>query len=587
MQNDSMIHDIKFGGGGAFQTLLMLFTPYRWKLLGAVVAFFVKYAPVVAMPIIFSDIINVAVAPSGNPFLRIAFDGVVAAILLLLNIPAHTICARLQSECTRNMEVDLRGGLVRRLNLLSMGFIQDKQSGALQAKLLRDVETIQGLVNLAFNLFLAAFISIAVAVAITASRQPLFLLFYLLAVPFAVGVVQIFRRPMQDGNRRFRTEIERMSSRLSEMITLIPVTRAHGLEEVEELSVERQLVRVARRGRLLDMTIALFGATSWAFSQIMLLSCLLVSGYLALRGMIRPGDVVLYQSFFSMIVGSVSQIIDGLPAITRGMESVKSVGEIFGSLDIERNEGKEPVTAVQGRFDFEHVCFNYPNARGASVDDVSLTVEPGETIAVVGGSGAGKSTLMSLIIGFNRPTSGRILLDGRNMESLDLRQYRHWLSVVPQSTSLFSGSIRENITFGLPHVTARRIEEVLRMARIDEFLSSLPSGLDTRVGEHGTKLSGGQRQRVAIARALIRDPRVIILDEATSALDVVSEKLVQEAIGQLATGRTTFIVAHRLSTIRDASRIVVMKAGRIVEVGTHEELLKLDGEFAKLSNLQH
>ncbi|MFZ4397317.1 MAG: ABC transporter ATP-binding protein, partial [Kiritimatiellia bacterium] len=266
--------------------------------------------------------------------------------------------------------------------------------------------------------------------------------------------------------------------------------------------------------------------------------------------------------------------------------SVRSIGEILENPDIERNEGKAAVSEVQGRFEFRDVTFSYPNSSQPSLRDFSLVVEAGQTVAVVGESGSGKTTLMSLIIGFRRPERGQILLDGRDMETLDLRQYRRQLAVVPQQTVLFSGSIRDNITYGLPEVPEAKLQDVLRMARVNEFLDDLPDGLDTEIGEHGSKLSGGQRQRIAIARALIRDPHVIILDEATSALDVISEKLVQEAITELIRGRTTFIVAHRLSTIRNASRVLVLRDGTLVESGRHDDLVRAGGEFAKLRDFQ-
>lgn len=213
-------------------------------------------------------------------------------------------------------------------------------------------------------------------------------------------------------------------------------------------------------------------------------------------------------------------------------------------------------------------------------------MRPGETIALVGGSGAGKSTVLNLVIGFLRPTRGRILLDGVDMETLDLRDYRSWLSVVPQESILFEGSIRENVTYGMTDVPEERVRAALRDANALEFIDRLPAGLDTVVGERGARLSGGQKQRLAIARALIRDPRVLILDEATSALDSRSEALVQQALTRLVRGRTVFVVAHRLSTIRGADRIVVLDDGRVAEIGSHAELLRRGGAYAGLESAQ-
>ncbi|MGE4490297.1 MAG: ABC transporter ATP-binding protein, partial [Kiritimatiellales bacterium] len=218
--------------------------------------------------------------------------------------------------------------------------------------------------------------------------------------------------------------------------------------------------------------------------------------------------------------------------------------------------------------------------------DFLLDVTPGECIALVGSSGAGKSTVMQLLIGFRRPQAGRILFDGKDMEECDMRTVRRFISVVPQETVLFSGSIRENIVYGLGDINEEHLNEILSAAHLFDVIAALPKGLETRIGEDGALLSGGQRQRIAIARALVRDPRILVLDEATSALDVVSEKKVQEAIDHAVQNRTTFIVAHRLSTIRRADRIVVMQDGRIAEIGSYDELMERRGLFFEMQQLQ-
>ena len=219
---------------------------------------------------------------------------------------------------------------------------------------------------------------------------------------------------------------------------------------------------------------------------------------------------------------------------------------------------------------------------------INMEIMKGEKIVIFGPSGSGKSTLMNLIIGYRRPTSGAIWLDNINTKEIDLRTYRRYLAVVPQNIVLFSGSVRENILYGIEHfnIPEGRLLEIVRMAKLDELIAQLPDGIDTLIGEHGDKLSGGQKQRIAIARALIRDPRVIIFDEATSALDVESEKFIQDSIVEMIKGRTTFIVAHRLSTIRKADRVVVMQRGQIAETGTHAELLAAKGIYARMVAMQ-
>jgi ATP-binding cassette subfamily B protein len=260
---------------------------------------------------------------------------------------------------------------------------------------------------------------------------------------------------------------------------------------------------------------------------------------------------------------------------------------VLEAKQVERNEGKPPAPQpVRGEITFENVSFSYPQGREVALNDINLRIESGETLAFVGESGAGKSTLVNLAIGFRTPSGGRVLLDGLDLRELDLRTYRRQIGVVPQTTVLFNGTLRENVTYGLTKVSDETLWRILTDANLAEFVRGLPKGPDTPLGESGAQLSGGQRQRLAIARALIRDPRLVILDEATSALDTESERLVQEALVRLTRGRTTLIVAHRFSTIRHAHRIVVLNKGRIAELGTQQELMALQGQFYRLANLQ-
>lgn len=298
------------------------------------------------------------------------------------------------------------------------------------------------------------------------------------------------------------------------------------------------------------------------------------------------GQVVLLSTYFAMLTGGVINLLGLTPIFSKALESVRSIAEVMQEPDLEQNHGKRRVDAVTGAIDLTDVSFRFDRGAPHALDHVSLSIAAGETIALVGPSGSGKSTLLNLVLGFIRPTAGRILLDGQPMEELDLRTFRRFVSVVPQESVLFEGTIRDNVTYGMANVPDERVLAALRDANALEIIEALPEGWDTVVGERGARLSGGQRQRLAIARALIRDPRVLLLDEATSALDTESETKVKDALTRLMANRTTLVVAHRLTTIRSADRIVVLEKGRIVELGRHKDLLALGGRYAALHRAQ-
>jgi len=331
--------------------------------------------------------------------------------------------------------------------------------------------------------------------------------------------------------------------------------------------------------------VAWFGASAWATFMTAQVMSLLVMAYLAATHVITAGDVLLFQSYFTSLIGSLNALLNLLPDLARGKDSIKSMADILECPDLEHNRGKAVVATVKGGFAAENLSFQYPDTTGPALANLNFRVDAGETIAVVGESGSGKSTLMHLLIGFYRPTGGRLVLDGQDMAGLDLRTYRRFLSVVPQQTILFHGTVRDNLTYGLADITDQQLWVVLERAWAADFVKRLPEGLNADLGIHGGALSGGQRQRLAIARALLRDPRVLIFDEATSALDLQSEREVQKAVQEASRGRTTFLVAHRLSTIRDAHRVFVLKDGVLVESGPQDELVAQNGEFARLAKL--
>ncbi len=562
-----------------------------WYYVVSAILLCIKFSPVLIRPMLIAYAIDgIAGDLSSQPefvfFSRWWFTPLLV-IMLVQNIPSNLGFAEMQSIASRWLEMNLRSGLSRRLQQLSIGFHDQSQSGKLQSKMIRDVENIVGLSHFFMTSIPQTLMTLIWATAVTAIKAPELLPYFIGLVPIALTIQRIFRGPMKRTNKAYRGKFEAMSAKVSEMVEMVPVTRAHGVETKEVDHVDSHLEDVQRRGRTLDKVHAVFGSMQWASFMIVQLLCLATTSYMAVTGVIKIGGILLYQTYFNMIVGAINGLIGMMPYLAKCFESIYSLGEILECPDIEENEGKAGVDHVAGQITFEDVTFTYPGGDSPAVRHFSVNITPGECVAFVGESGGGKSTLMNLAIGFHRADTGRILLDGRDMNEIDMREYRNHVAVVPQRTILFAGTIRQNILYGLErNISEAQLRDVLEAANVAEFIDKLPDGLNSVIGERGAKISGGQQQRISIARALIRNPRVIVLDEATSALDVISEALVQEAISRLIANRTTLIVAHRLSTVRNADRIVVMKGGECIELDSPEKLLAAGGEFARLHNLQ-
>lgn len=547
--------------GHPLKILIGLYKGNYNKFFLAVLFFFIKHAPVWVLPIVTANIINDITSGSPDTVQNIIIQAIIMVALVVLNVPMNYLYTRYKSLATRYAETGLRKALVRKLQQLSISYHKETQSGRLQSKIMRDVEAVETLSTQMFLSILNIALNIGVALFVTVSKSLIVFLFFLLTTPLAAATMVFFRNIMKKRNTEFRKEMEETSARVMEMVELIPVTRAHALEEEEVTKMSGQLFAVAEKGYKLDVIQALFGSVGWAIFQVFQVVCLGFTGFLALKGSVGPGDITLYQSYFATIVSQVSSLMSLIPVIAKGVESVNSIGEVLLEEDIECNDGKEALKSVEGEFDFKNVRFAYNNTDKPVLHELNLHVDKGQTIALVGESGAGKSTILNLVIGFNFATDGVVTIDGHDMRDIDLRSYRKHLAVVPQTSILFSGTIRDNITYGIDDFDEESLNKVVDAANLRDLIDSLPDGLDTVVGEHGGKLSGGQRQRVSIARALMRNPEVIVLDEATSALDSISEKLIQEALNNLTKDRTTFIVAHRLSTIKGADRIAVIADG--------------------------
>jgi ATP-binding cassette subfamily B protein len=579
--------DGRFDSKHPGRTLWGLFADQPGRVGLTVALFIIKQSPGSLMPLAVGMIVDTLTVNADGAFRKILWIACVYFLLLLQNPFTHTAFVRLMSGLLRHMQFNLRSALVERLQQLSIMFYEEKQSSALQIKILRDVDAIDGLCRHLLNTGLSGLLVIIYVTIIALVKQPLLALYFLITVPAGVALLKAFDRRFREQYKAMRVETEQMNARVGEMLQMMPVTRAHGLESVEARDVRGVFHRIRERGMQMDTLTEFFASSSWFTFMMFQLACLVFSGWLVVHHRITVGDAVMYHTYFGMLIGAVQQFLSVFPALAQGAEAVRSLGEVLEAEQVERNEGKPSAPdPLRGEIIFDNVSFNYSRGGEAALKEVALHIKAGETIAFVGESGSGKSTLMNLVIGFRQPLTGSVKLDGRDLREMDLRTYRRQIGVVPQNTLLFDGTLHENVTYGLKKISHDALWKILADANLEEFVRSLPRGLDTPLGESGTQLSGGQRQRLAIARALVRNPRLVILDEATSALDTESEQLVQEALVRLTKDRTTLIVAHRFSTIRHAHRIVVLHDGRIVEMGTHDELMALEGQFSRLAKLQ-
>jgi ABC-type multidrug transport system fused ATPase/permease subunit len=482
---------------------------------------------------------------------------------------------------------EMRRRVQRHVGRLPVAYYDQTKSGALLSRVMTDAEGIRnlvgsGLVELVGGLVtavLAAGILLYLSVRLTLIALAVLSLFGLILL-FAFKVL----RPLFRERSKINAEV---SGRLAESFSGIRVVKAYGAERREALVFTKGAHRLYRNVAKTMTGFSIVGAASALLLGIIGVTMMWVGSQEVLAGRMTLGSFFSFTLYLGLLVGPIAQVVSIATQITEAFAGLERIREIQDEAREDEGEAtRRPLPPLVGRVELEDVYFEYkagtPVLRG-----VSLVAEPGTVTALVGPSGAGKSTLIGLVAGFYRPKAGRILVDGHDLADVRLVDYRAQLGVVFQDNFLFDGTVHENIAYARPDAPPEAVRRAAEIAHVDDFVARLPDGYETIVGERGVKLSGGERQRVAIARAILADPRILILDEATSSLDSESEALIQEGLAELMRGRTTFVIAHRLSTVRRADAILVLEDGEIIERGQHPDLLALGGRYHALYTRQY
>ena len=482
---------------------------------------------------------------------------------------------------------EMRKSVQEHVARLPIRYFDSTQTGVLISRIMTDAEGIRNLVGTGLVQLVGGLVTAVLALGVLFYlnwRLTSVIVIALGAFGSAMALAFKKLRPLFRERGKINAEV---TGRLTESLGGIRIVKAYAAEKREELVFARGAHRLFRNVAR-SMT-AISGVT--AFSTIIVgmigVILILVGGHAIIAGQMTLGDLFMYMIFTGLVAMPLVEIANIGTQITEAFAGLDRIREIKQmATEDEEDAKREGLSAITGQIKFEDVSFEY-NDDTPVLKHVSFTAPAGSTTALVGSSGSGKSTMISLVMAFNRPLSGKVLVDDRDLASIRLKDYRNQLGVVLQDNFLFDGTIAENIGFSDPHATREEIIVASRIAHCEEFINGFADGYDTVVGERGVKLSGGQRQRVAIARAILAEPKILILDEATSSLDSESEAMIQDGLQSLRRGRTTFVIAHRLSTIRSADQILVIEEGEIVERGTHEELLAAGGRYRQLYDKQY
>jgi ABC-type multidrug transport system fused ATPase/permease subunit len=481
----------------------------------------------------------------------------------------------------------LRAEALQRLQLLAIGYFDRQDVGRLHARLVQDTEAIDIMANYVSTQFIVSVITAAVIFTILCGMSVTLTMLVLVVVPLYWLGQRVFKKRIVHWQKLYRKEYESLSFRFNELLRSMRLIRTFNTEDFETQRTTRNIENYSQLGVKVWTLSTLYQSGMETLMGLSLVMVIFGGSTLVIRRVFTVGDLVAYYSFLTLLLNPLRDIFNNANNFLMGRAALDSFYEVLDYPELDHEQKRGASRPVNGEVEFKSVSFRYdPLAQTQALKEVSVRVRPGQLIALVGPSGSGKSTFINMLLGFYQPASGEILVDGIPLKEYDPRDLRNHMGVVAQESLLLSGTIRSNILYGNPGASQAEVEAAARLACATDFIEKAEQGYDTEIREMGMNLSGGQRQRLAIARAALRDPRILLLDEATSALDTLSERQVHEGLRNLMKGRTTFVIAHRLTTAQEADLILVFRQGEIVERGRHGELLELKGLYHSLVDAQ-